>query len=179
MPLPSPVRIHYHRPPDRKTVYSQTLVHDDNRVLVTLAERVSFPRPLVLAGEAALEDGADAVWFTFPGLWHDIGRFHLADGTFTGIYANMITPCTFGAGGEWETTDLFLDLWLPVNGDTPLLVDEDELEEAESQGWISLRWARQAREEGARILREFEAGSWPPPIVREWTRERALQAARG
>ena len=61
--------------------------------------------------EVALERGSDAVWFTFPGLWHDIGRFHRSDGTFTGIYANILTPPLIQPDGVWHTTDLFLDLW--------------------------------------------------------------------
>ncbi|HEY7513099.1 MAG TPA: hypothetical protein VIC87_01400, partial [Vicinamibacteria bacterium] len=60
---------------------------DDGRVKITFAERVKLSRPVVLAGEVALEEAADAVWFTFPGAWHDIARFHRADGRLSGIYA--------------------------------------------------------------------------------------------
>ena len=67
-------------------------------------------------GKIALEAGSDAVWFTFPGLWHDIGRFHRADGEFTGIYANILTPPVIEPDGKWETTDLFLDIWVDPEG---------------------------------------------------------------
>lgn len=183
--LPRPVRIHYLRPPDRHTVYRQSLVHDDGRVKVTLASALDFDPPLRIGGEVALETGSDAVWFTFPGAWHDIGRFHRADGILSGIYANVIVPCVFEPGGVWHTTDLFLDLWMPAgpSGEEPRaegarLVDADELERAEAAGHLTPRLARRAWEEGERLLAAARAGSWPLPVVREWTRARA-RAARG
>jgi predicted RNA-binding protein associated with RNAse of E/G family len=181
-PLPE-IRIRYLRPPDRITVYRQHLLHDDGRVKITLARNLSWPSPLRIGGEVALEEGSDAVWFTFPGAWHDIGRFHRADGRLTGIYANVITPCIFQPGGDWETTDLFLDLWIPaawIPGEgsspvTPSLLDEEELAVAEAAGAVSPGLAIQARREAARLLEAAAAGLWPPPVVREWTRARALQ----
>ena len=190
------VRIHYLRPPDRITVYRQCLVHDDGRVKITLARDLPFDPPLRIGGEVALERGSDAVWFTFPGAWHDIGRFYLADGTFTGLYANLITPCVFQPGGDWETTDLYLDLWIPAASSSsapgpgtdgtealqairPRLLDETELEEAESLGHLSRRLAALARAEAGSLLSQASAGSWPPDVVHAWPRRRALQAIQG
>jgi len=177
--LPSKVHIHYLRPPDRTTVFIQDLIHDDGRVKVTFARDLRFDPPLEIRGEPALETGSDAVWFTFPGAWHDIGRFHRADGTFTGIYANMITPCVFQPGGDWETMDLCMDLWIPAGGDGPMLLDEDELDEAERKGWLGADLAGRARIEGRRLLDAARAGTWPPPVVAEWPRERALAQPPG
>jgi len=177
------VRIHYLRPPDRTDVYAQDLVHDPGHVKVTLAAAVELERPLEVGGRTVLEPGADAVWFTFPGAWHDIGRFHLANGTFTGIYANVLVPCVFEPGGVWHTTDLFLDLWLPAEAWaagapwTPLLLDEDELTHAEREGWVEPELAERGRAEARRLIEEARAGRWPPPVVGEWTREQALRAA--
>src|SRR5690606_17262536 len=98
------VRIHYLRPPDRARVYVQRLVHRAPDVVVTYVERTPLARTMVVDGEVALEPGAPAVWFTFPGAWHDIGRFHRLDGTFTGFYANVITPVEFVADDAWRTT---------------------------------------------------------------------------
>ncbi|TVP49115.1 MAG: DUF402 domain-containing protein [Gemmatimonadales bacterium] len=184
------IRIHYLRPPDRRTVYRQQLVHDDGRVKITLARNLPFEPPLRIQGQVALEQGSDAVWFTFPGAWHDIGRFHRADGTFTGIYANVITPCVFEPGGDWETTDLFLDLWFPAlppasaepgptSPPVPFLLDAEELNEAEAAGHLSPRLAQAARAEARDLLGRAAAGSWPPPIVHAWTRGRALRAVAG
>jgi predicted RNA-binding protein associated with RNAse of E/G family len=190
------IRIHYLRPPDRITVYRQHLVHDDGRVKVTLARDLPLDPPLRIGGRIALERGSDAVWFTFPGAWHDIGRFYRSDGTFSGLYANLITPCIFQPGGDWETTDLYLDLWIPaalppatwrpssdggedLEDASPQLLDGTELERAESQGHVSRRLAERARTEAASLLARAAGGIWPPDVVHAWPRRRALQVLRG
>ncbi|NIP82533.1 MAG: DUF402 domain-containing protein, partial [Gemmatimonadetes bacterium] len=68
-----------------------------------------------------LDTGAPAVWFTFPGAWHDIGRFHTRSGTYTGAYANILTPVQFLDERTWETTDLFLDVFVGLDGTVHLL----------------------------------------------------------
>lgn len=168
MTPPPLVHIHYFRPPDRKEVFTQHLLLDDPAVKVTFAENVRFDPPIRIHGRTVLEAGSDAIWFTFPGLWHDIGRFHLADGTFTGVYANILTPPILGEGGFWHTTDLFLDLWLEPEGTLEVL-DEDELTEALERGWVTPETARRAREEVVQIRNRFGEGSWPPSVVEEWT----------
>ena len=167
------VRIHYRRPPDRLQVFEQHLVHDADDVKVTLAE-YRFDPPIVIDGEVVLEAGADVVWFTFPGAWHDVGRFHRADGTFTGLYANVLTPPVLD-GPEWDTTDLFLDVWVAPDGRV-LLLDEDEMEEALGRAWLDAPTAARAREEADRLVAGAAAGSWPPAAVHHWTRERCREA---
>ena len=167
MSPPRLVRIHYRRPPDRLQVFEQHLVHDADDVKVTLSE-YRFEPPIVIGGEVVLEEGADVVWFTFPGAWHDVGRFHRADGTFTGLYANILTPPVLD-GSEWDTTDLFLDVWMSPSGRV-LLLDEDEMEEALGQAWLDAPTAARAREEADRLVAAAEAGSWPPASVHHWTR---------
>lgn len=166
------VRIHYRRLPDNDRIYDQRVVlaHDD--VLVTISEPGAISAPVLVGGRPVLEPGSRAVWFTFPERWHDIGRFHLADGTFTGIYANILTPPRI-EGNVWHTTDLFLDLWIPSGG-TVMLLDDYELAEALTRAHIGKDLARRARDEASRLLDLAEEGSWPPPIVREWTLERIL-----
>jgi predicted RNA-binding protein associated with RNAse of E/G family len=168
------VELRYRRPPDRLQVYQQPLVHDAPDVKVTLTAAVKLIRPMVVGGRVVSEHGASIVWFSFPGLWHDIGRFHLADGTFTGLYANTLTPVEMSAGHVWESTDLFLDLWTDERG--AFVLDEDELEEALARGWIDAATAARARGEVERILTERDHGRWPPAIVGEWPLERARQS---
>lgn len=167
------VRIHYRRIPDREQIFEQRVVEvEPDGTVVTLAEAAPLHDP-VRAGETViLEPGAPAVWFTFPGVWHDIGRFHLADGTFTGCYANILTPPTMQPG-VWDTTDLFLDVWLPVDG-APVLMDEEEFEEARARGLLDAVTARRALAEAHRLLKAAEDGTWPPAAVSRWT----LEAAR-
>lgn len=193
--------IHYRRPPDDERVFTQELVLDGDDVKVTLARDVRFDSPITVDGDVILASGSDAVWFTFPGRWHDIGRFHRPDDTFTGLYANILTPVV-GAGdgsrsrvrprsGEvpadeatpdaskraiWTTTDLFLDVWIPDGGELSVL-DRDQLEEAEERGWVGPEEARRARQEVELIRGAHADGAWPPPVVGAWTLERAREAS--
>lgn len=154
-----------------------------------------------VAGRTVLEPRAPVVWFTFPGAWHDIGRFHTADGRFTGYYANILTPVErvavpgsapslpaeppgpgpdargAGSGVEtWHTTDLFLDVFLDPRGAVRVL-DQEELEVAAARGWIDPLTVRTAETEAARLAADARAGRWPPAIVKAWPLERARAAA--
>jgi uncharacterized protein len=170
--LGAAVRIRYRRPPDREQVFEQRLVARTDLCVVTLLERTPLRAPMIIDGVAALEPGSPAVWFTFPGLWHDIGRFHDASGRFTGLYANVLTPVAGADTLDWATTDLYLDLWLPAGG-APLLLDEHELDTALAAQHLPGAQAERARQEAATLLGEAAAGRWPPPVVDEWTLERA------
>ncbi len=172
MPLPYLVHIHYRRPPDREEVFVQRLVWDAPEVKITLAEDVPFDPPIRIKGQVVLEKGSAAVWFTFPGRWHDIGRFHRADGALTGIYANILTPPVIRPGGIWVTTDLFLDVWVDRRGHLSVL-DEEQFREAVDRGWITPREEDMATRELGWIQEEHKAGRWPPSVVEEWTLERA------
>jgi predicted RNA-binding protein associated with RNAse of E/G family len=168
------VHIHYRRPPDREELFDQAVVLRTPDCVITLLEHASLSRPMVIGNRTVLEPGAPAVWFTFPGRWHDIGRFHLIDGTFTGLYANILTPVRFIAAERWETTDLFLDVWVAEGGATVL--DVEELTSAVRQGWIRPEVAARARAEAAGIAERAASGSWPPRLVWEWPLDRARAA---
>jgi predicted RNA-binding protein associated with RNAse of E/G family len=170
------VRIHYRRLPDREEVFDQRIVLERPDVIVTVTDPLVLSRPVGLPEQVVLESGSRAVWLTFPGEWHDVGRFHLRDGTFTGYYANILTPVeiTPPSGGEpwvWQTTDLFLDVTLAPGG-APALLDEDELEEALALGHIDQELAAAARAEAERLMARAATGAWPPRVAREWTLER-------
>ncbi len=167
------VAIHYRRIPDRLRIYDQRVVTTRDDVVVTLSEPIAVDEPMRVDGRLLLERDSLAVWFTFPGAWHDIGRFHAADGRFTGLYANVITPVIM-EGAVWDTTDLFLDVWWP-DGGAPHLLDEDEFEEALESGSLDTDTAERARREASRILDAAARSAWPPPVVNEWTLERALR----
>ena len=162
------MRLNYRRLPARLTVFEQYLVYEDDAVLVTFAEHTDIPRDVVVDGKTILEPGAPVIWFTFPGEHYDIGRFHLRDDRFTGLYANIITPVQFTSRLEWETTDLFLDVWLAANGAAPVLLDEDELATATSEGVIDMVAAQDIRAEAQRLLDAWQLRLWPSPVVHEW-----------
>jgi predicted RNA-binding protein associated with RNAse of E/G family len=168
------VRIHYRRLPDREQIFDQRVVHERDDVIVTLTDPMRLDASMLIDGTPALESGSRVVWFTFPGCWHDVGRFHLADGSFTGCYGNVLTPPRI-LGSTWYTTDLFLDVWLPQHG-APKLLDEDELDDARALSHIDEGLAQRAREEAADLLGRARSGAWPPPVVHQWTLEKALAA---
>lgn len=168
---PDLIRIHYWRSPDRVTTFEQRLLERRTDCVVTLLEQTPARDPLIVTGTPILESGSPIVWFTFPGKWHDIGRFHLADGRFTGIYANILTPVRFIDQGTWETTDLFLDIWLDTRGRISVL-DVAELNQASKSGWVDPNDVARARTEAADVVRLAERRAWPPDVVREWTLDR-------
>ena len=172
------VDIHYLRPPDREKVFTQHLIWADRSVRITLSTALTFDPPITIDGSVVLETGSKALWFTFPDAWHDIGLFHLADDTHTGLYANILTPCAFETDHIWRTTDLFLDVWMGPDGRVQLL-DEDELDEAEKKGWVAARVAHRARAEAHTLIEQAEAGTWPPPVVSQWSLSRARAVLTG
>ncbi len=171
------VQIRYHRPPDRVQIFNQALVHDTDHVKITLAEAIDFDPAMRIDGDIVLEEGSHVVWFTYPGEWHDVGRFHRADGTFTGIYANILTPPVI-RGRAWETTDLFLDVWITPAGDVQLL-DADELDEAVEREWVDVEIAARARQEAHDLMERCRIGTWPPSMVQTWTLERCREVLGG
>lgn len=172
-----PVEIHYHRPPDRQDVFVQDLVVDHHDYKVTLHDPATVEETLKVGDEVIYEPGAAIVWFVFPEAWHDIGCFHLRDGTFTGYYVNLIAPAQL-EGSVWKMFDLCLDLWVDAKGGFRVL-DHDEFDEAVDRQWIDPRTAERARSELLRIVAEVQAGEWPPAVVREYdlARVRKLRAA--
>lgn len=172
------VEIRYWRPPNDLRVFIQELVVDHPDYKVTLAESSSAAGTIRVGGNVIFEPGAPMVWFVFPGRWHDIGLFHLTDGTFTGYYANIIAPARLD-GRRWEICDLCLDLWVDPDGRFQVL-DQDEFDEAVDRHWINRSTAHRARRELDQLIRETRDGLWPPPIVRQLDLERvrALRATR-
>ena len=186
------VRIHYHRPPDRHDVFEQAILHRPDGPLpgdpaarhgrladgwVTFLPEAAIREPMTVDDTVVLEPGAPIVWLTFPGAWHDIGRFHTRDGRFTGYYANVLTPVRI-EGDDWHTTDLFLDVFLP-HGGTPRILDAAELDHALAGGWVDAPTASRARAEADRIVAMAREGAWPPRLAVEWTLDRALDALPG
>jgi predicted RNA-binding protein associated with RNAse of E/G family len=173
------VRIHYRRLHRPEQTFVQQLVARDDDCVITLLESTPLNAPLHIDGRIALEPGAPAVWFTFEGAWHDVGRFHDAAGRFTGFYANILTPVEGMAGSVWHTTDLFLDIWIPADGGDAVLLDGDEAAAAEAAGQLSSELHTRACAEADRLLAEIRTGEWPPAIVRAWTLARARSAVAG
>ena len=164
------VRIHYRRLPDRMQLFEQALVADEGDYVVTFLRSASIPRPVRVGNQVVLEPGSPVVWFTYPGRRYDAGRFHRADGTFTGVYANLLTPVEVN-GTEWKTTDLCLDVWAGADG-TVAILDEDEFNEAVQRGWIDSPTEEATRVQADLLADDARQGTWPPAHIHHWTLER-------
>ena len=171
---PDNVEIHYRRLPDRMEVFEQVVVERNDDYVVPFLPASPARRPAMVDGEVMLETGSPLIWFTYPDIWYDIGTFHRADGTLTGYYANLLTPVIMEEN-RWQTTDLCLDVWVPAQGVEPVLLDEDDFEEALREGWMDSATGHHVQLLAEDLLRQARAGSWPPRHVKEWTLERVRQ----
>ena len=158
------IHFEYHRPGIGITVYDELLVLDRPDVKVLLQNGYSGPA-VDVADVRVLDSGAPIIWFVFPDAWHDIGRFHLTDGTFTGWYTNLCKPVTFN-GDRWIGNDLFLDLWQFPDG-TPRWLDEDEFEAAAESGIVDKALKKQVLNQRVLIDLQVSQGAWPPPVSKD------------
>ncbi len=145
--------------PSDVTRYYQELLLDDERCKITLAYRTD-PGP----GPAA---GAALLWFTFPGRSHEVAAVYETDGRLRGYYTNIVGPPEFASTGVWHIDDLCLDVWQPRHGPAELL-DQEDLDKAEAEGWIEQAGADDARREARWVLDRIESRRWPPRIVGRW-----------
>lgn len=176
-PAGTTVEIRYRRLGRLTRTYRQQVLESGPRGIVTFQPNTPVDAPLVVAGTPILEPGSPVIWLTFPRAWHDIGLFHLADGTFAGLYANILTPVEFVGPNHWETTDLCVDVWVPRRGSARLL-DEAELADAEAAGLVAPDVAARARLEANDLIEGLASASWPPALAGEWSLARARKAAR-
>lgn len=162
--MPTPITLRYRRAGKPECVYQELLLIDRPDVKVLLLESQPGPEARV-QDQVILGAGAPIVWYVFPEKWHEIGRFHLADGTFTGWYTNFIKPVEI-QGTMWSVTDLFLDLWQPAAGGAEWL-DEDELGAAHRSRKLDNATRQRVLNERALIELQVRSGGWPPPIARD------------
>ena len=161
--MPTLIHYEYHRPGKPSAAYDQWLVLD-RPDLKTLFQEAYVGPPLTVGDAVIQEPGAPMVWFVFPERWYDIGRFHLADGTFTGWYTNLTRPVEM-SGDRWSATDLFLDLWSPTAGRSVWL-DQDDLERATRNRTLDRATRQRIDNERALIELQLRLGTWPPPVTR-------------
>ena len=164
------VQFEYHRPGMDVVSYEEVLVLDRPDMKVLLQHEFAGS-DVTHGGSVILQQGAPIVWFVPVGSWHDIGRFHLQDGTFTGFYTNLSKPVDIQPV-KWVGYDLCLDLWQPTQG-TPAWLDEDEFDDAVRRRFIDKSTRQRVLNERALIDLQVSTGQWPPPIVRDIDLEQA------
>lgn len=155
------VTLTYKRLPDRVNHFQQQLLYLDDDVIVT-SQRVKPSSPIVQNGETVLSDNFAVVWFVFTGLWYDVGKVYNLDNEWTGYYCDIIKPVkrrvdVVGKLECFEITDLFLDLWINLDG-TYEIQDEDEFEEAIQNGAIDANLEKSARRVLSTLIAEVEDG---------------------
>lgn len=160
--MASIIHFEYRRPGKCTTTYDELLVLDRPDVKIMLQENYSG-NDVDIDDKRVLASGAPIVWYVFPDSWHDVGRFHLEDGSPTGWYTNLCQPVEFH-NDTWIGNDLFLDLWQPVEG-RALWLDEDEFGNAVKTGLLDNATRRRTLNERALIELRLEQGSWPPPVA--------------
>lgn len=170
--LPRVIHYTYTRPGKETVTYDHWLVVDEPDLKVLLMDTYEG-RPLRIDDSVVAEPGASLLWFVFPEAWHDIGRFHLADDTFTGWYTNLCTPVRI-TDHDWASTDLFLDHWMTPDGHQTWL-DEGELHDAIAAGLVDAGTHDRIDDERSRIQARLDLGAWPPPVALDMD----LQTARG
>ncbi len=97
-------------------------------------------------------EGASSIWWE---MYHPDGR-RLAD------LIHITTPVLIRET-EVEYTDLLLDIWRPA-GEQPVLLDDDELDEAEARGFLQPEEIDRIRALGREISADPEASA--PPLWR-------------
>jgi predicted RNA-binding protein associated with RNAse of E/G family len=124
--------------------------------------------PLVIASETVLAAGYQSTWFLYDGQPWDVARISRPDGTTTGYYADVLDPVHW-LGSDPETlepiVDLFLDLWIALDG-TYTVLDEDELHEAVERRWVTPGQAATARRTLEDLIAATRLGDFPPDEVR-------------
>lgn len=166
----------YTRPGKGTETYEHWLVVDESDLKVMLMEDYRGRR-LTVDDETVAGPGSALLWFVFPDRWYDIGRFHLADDSFTGWYTNLCTPVAM-EGDRWASTDLFLDHWTSLDG-RQIWLDEEELASVTQAGLLDEVTQIRIREERTAIQAHLDAGAWPPQVAIDLDLEKARSLLRG
>lgn len=166
------VAFQYLRPGRSPTTFEAVLHHIDREVII-MSHEAQPSKPLYYAGAPVIQRGYSVVWFLWKGQPFDLGRFYQPDGTWTGYYVDILEPVL------WEEddpdtieplVDLALDLWIAPDGSYQVL-DEDEFEQAVSDGSLTTRQATHARSTLAALVSCTIEGQFPPRLVRNFDRQ--------
>lgn len=150
-------------PDDLKDVYSELVYRDES---VVVAKYVTSTRKsVVFDKEVVLSAGYQVTYFELPGQWFNVSKIRNTEGKHTGYYCDIATPPLFFED-RVEQTDLFLDLWVFPDLFRHQMLDEDELEAALANGWIEKPLYDRAKQEVRKLIREVEAGRFPPTVVK-------------
>jgi predicted RNA-binding protein associated with RNAse of E/G family len=157
----------YRRPPGPALRYPGLLRAVSDQSL-TIQSRLSLAQPRRVAGQIIAAEGYWAIWFVFKDKWFDIGKFYDVSKNWLGYYCDIVKPLRRLMSGLSTNvlTDLFLDVWITPDGEAYVL-DEDELENAVRQGFISKSLAAKARSEVRMLVSAGKTHDFPPAQIKE------------
>jgi predicted RNA-binding protein associated with RNAse of E/G family len=165
------VHIHYRRLSARgTTIYTEGFVSDDGRRLTTFNELTPEERrglSQAFWDNQMLPHGyllTSIRKHYFYNEYFDVLAVYGPAGELAGYYCDIATPLR-KTGDEYYLEDLFLDYWL-APGQPPLALDEDEFEEAVTQGLLSQEQIAAARAAFARLGEEIAAGIFPDRYIK-------------
>ncbi len=159
------VRIHYERPGQELTIYTEGFISDDGAQLVT---ETVIPPPFAVKlterlrgfGHIGPSDEIDSVRkIYFYGEYFNLLEFRDPAGRLLGHYSDICTPLQ-KIDGEYHLTDLFLDLWRYPDGRI-LELDWDEFAIAIEQGLLTPENIETAKTTFKRLTEEAAQGLYP------------------
>lgn len=165
--IPRPITIVYRRLPNQIREFPGILLQANARKLV-IQSPIRPSRQVKAFGNIITDEGYTAIWFIYRNRWYDVGKFYDKSRNWIGYYCDILKPIRKLLDEPSRTavlTDLFLDLWVGVDG-RHIVLDEDELEQALRMHQISASLARQARRVMKGLVNELDAHRFPPASVR-------------
>jgi predicted RNA-binding protein associated with RNAse of E/G family len=160
----SKLHVRYTRLPDQVTNLYDDLVYRSRDIVVGRGQ-ITTTNSIVFDGKVVLMAGFRIVHFELTGKSFTVGKIRDLQGRHTGYYCDIVTPPRLLEDGGVELTDLFLDLWVSPDLRYKVL-DEDELDHALRQGWISSQLHEKAKKELKKLINRIERGDFPPRSVK-------------
>jgi len=158
------LHLRYIRLSDQVLELYDDLVYRSERIIVGKSQ-IASAHSVTFDGEVVLASGFEIVYFDFIGKWFSVDKIRNMQGKHTGYYCDIVTPPRLLEDGGVELTDLFLDLWVSPDLRFKVL-DEEELENALSQGWITKQLYGKAEKELKKLINVVKQGKFPPYSVR-------------
>lgn len=161
-----PFRIEYIRPGKETTYYDEDLVAQDEislRTFKTLPEDIvnslsqALQKQNLIASDQRVATITKTYFFAEP---FNLLEFRNSQGLLLGYYSDIGEPVIQLGEGNFQMTDLYLDIWLFPNGRL-LELDWDEFEEAIQRQVITPAQAELARRAMQRLVGEAAKGIYP------------------
>jgi predicted RNA-binding protein associated with RNAse of E/G family len=109
------------------------------------------------SGTIIAEPGYSWVTLWETGKPYIITKFLNAEGELVGVYCDVSRPVE-RVGDAFTFDDMYLDVWM-VPGQEPVILDEDELQEAVQAGYITHAEAKQAMKTALALRNALKLGS--------------------